>query len=95
MRTRKKYKLEDVELFSPRPGVVNLITKDTKEYVASISFFCQDCFTVSAKLLDYWVDTNLWKKYVPENGVLCLPCLEKRVRDKFEFKRLSNIKTTI
>ncbi len=87
-RIKKEVKLKDVEIYSPRPGVVNLVEKDTKEYVTSIAFFCQDCFTVKTSILNYMVDTDLWHKHVPKNGILCLPCLEKRVGHKVEARML-------
>lgn len=56
----------------------------------SVGFFCQDCGTVRSKDLDYMADTYLWREYVPENGMLCLPCLEKRVGHPVEARMLDD-----
>ncbi len=73
----------DIEVFMPRPGVVKLRSKTGEELPFPIRHkmvgaFCQDCFTVSEKALGYMVADEVWKRLVPEDGLLCRKCLVKR-----------------
>lgn len=42
-------------------------------------FFCADCDERDLSAKSYMVQDALWRKHVPENGVVCAPCFEKRL----------------
>jgi len=86
----------EVDIRSPRPGVINLYHKKTGRLIGMVGTFCQDCLTISNHALDYSVDTELWNKLVPENGLICRKCLIKRNNNEpIEFKEFEPITPSI
>lgn len=52
------------------------------EMLTEAGFFCCDCEIDTCGSNYYMVNNDLWKKHGVGEGMLCIPCLEKRLQRK-------------
>lgn len=60
----------------PRPGIVDLVDETGRH--RNLSIYCPDCGSRAPDL--YTARTELWRFYVPLDGLLCSGCLAQRMR---------------
>lgn len=78
-----------------RPGVVHLMEDEHPSgvliFVRTLALFCKDCGKACVPKtqpneFNYMIDEALWKKHVPEDGILCMRCFEKRMDRALELR---------